>query len=59
MSIKKYTLVEKINFISKNIVSYIFFCIPLLFLFWIPILQIFLIPASIIGATKFFINSQK
>lgn len=59
MSIKKYTLIEKIQFINNNFYSYIFFCLPLLFLFWIPIVQIFLIPASIIGATKFFINAEK
>ncbi|GIW21009.1 MAG: hypothetical protein KatS3mg068_0016 [Candidatus Sericytochromatia bacterium] len=59
MSIKKYSLIEKVEFFKKNFSSYIFFCIPLSFLFWVPIVQIFLIPATIIGATKFFINSEK
>jgi len=59
MARKKYVFKEKIKFIKENFTSYLTFSIPLMVLFWIPILQLLLIPSAAIGATKFFLESEK
>lgn len=59
MARKKYTLSEKVTFLKKNPINFLFFSVPFFLLFWVPVVQILLIPCATIAGTRFFIESEK
>ncbi|MGV3523610.1 MAG: EI24 domain-containing protein [Candidatus Sericytochromatia bacterium] len=56
---KGYRLGDKLDFLKRNQLGWIFFLLPLTLMVWVPVLQLLLIPGAAAGAVRFYLAADK